>query len=126
MRTPLRSGLRLFAGLAFLACATTEKMEEKVLAASPAPDAGFLEDPNKLAPHPERAPFDRCWWADDFSWANYDKMYVAAVGPWLGYLRTLQEWAEKFPGFEKELEGAQLKDGEYHIWCLRQSASPRK
>jgi len=54
-------------------------MEEKVLAASPAPDAGFLEDPNKLAPHPERAPFDRCWWADDFSWANYDKMYVAAV-----------------------------------------------
>ena len=40
-------------------------------------------------------------------------------GPWLGYLRTLQEWAEAFPGFEKELEGSQMRDGEYHIWCLR-------
>jgi arginine decarboxylase len=43
-------------------------------------------------------------------------------GPWLGYLRTLQEWAEAFPGFEKELEGSQMRDGEYHIWCLRESA----
>jgi arginine decarboxylase len=43
-------------------------------------------------------------------------------GPWLGYLRTLQEWAQAFPGFEKELEGSQLLDGEYHIWCLRARA----
>jgi arginine decarboxylase len=40
-------------------------------------------------------------------------------GPWLGYLRTLQEWGKTFPGFEKEVEGAQFRDGEYHIWCLR-------
>ena len=40
-------------------------------------------------------------------------------GPWLSYLRTLQAWAEAFPGFEKELEGSQMRDGEYHIWCLR-------
>jgi arginine decarboxylase len=40
-------------------------------------------------------------------------------GPWLGFLRTLQEWAEAFPGFEKEVEGSQMRDGEYHIWCLR-------
>jgi arginine decarboxylase len=40
-------------------------------------------------------------------------------GPWLGYLRTLQDWGQAFPGFEKEVEGSQLRDGEYHIWCLR-------
>ena len=40
-------------------------------------------------------------------------------GPWLGYLRTLQEWGKAFPGFEKEVEGSQLLEGEYHIWCLR-------
>lgn len=79
MRTPLRVALPLCASLALLACATMEKAEEKVLAASPAPDAGFLDDPNQLAAHPERAPFDRVWWAPDFSWAKYDKMYVAAV-----------------------------------------------
>jgi arginine decarboxylase len=39
-------------------------------------------------------------------------------GPWLGYLSTLQEWGQAFPGFEKEVEGSQLRDGEYHIWCL--------
>jgi arginine decarboxylase len=44
-------------------------------------------------------------------------------GPWLGYLRTLQEWAQAFPGFEKELEGSQMRNGEYHVWCLRESAA---
>ena len=67
------------AALMLAACASTEKMEEKVLAASPAPDSGFLENADKMAPHPERAPFDRIWWAPDFSWSHYDKMYVAAV-----------------------------------------------
>ena len=43
----------------------------------------------------------------------------AEDGPWLGYLRTLQDWGKAFPGFEKEVEGSQLKDGEYHVWCLR-------
>lgn len=41
-----------------------------------------------------------------------------ADGPWLGYLRALQEWGQAFPGFEKEVEGSKLMDGEYHIWCL--------
>lgn len=69
----------LCAVLLLTACAGTEKLEEKVLAASPAPDSGFLQDADKMAPHPERAPFDRVWWAPDFSWAHYTKMYVAAV-----------------------------------------------
>ncbi|MGE5088018.1 MAG: Orn/Lys/Arg decarboxylase N-terminal domain-containing protein [Candidatus Levyibacteriota bacterium] len=39
--------------------------------------------------------------------------------PWLQYIRGLEEWGERFPGFEGELEGAELRDGKYHIYCLR-------
>jgi arginine decarboxylase len=34
-------------------------------------------------------------------------------------MRAMQEWTTLFPGFEKELEGSVLKDGVYHVWCLR-------
>jgi hypothetical protein len=30
-------------------------------------------------------------------------------GPWLTYLRTLQEWGHRFPGFAKEVEGTEEK-----------------
>jgi arginine decarboxylase len=43
-------------------------------------------------------------------------------GPWLGYLRSLQDWAHAFPGFEKEVEGSHMHNGEYHIWCLGEAA----
>ncbi|WP_058913939.1 Orn/Lys/Arg decarboxylase N-terminal domain-containing protein [Entomohabitans teleogrylli] len=38
--------------------------------------------------------------------------------PWLQYIRSIAEWGEHFPGFEKVLEGAELIDGKYHIWVL--------
>ena len=40
-------------------------------------------------------------------------------GPWLTYLRLLQEWGEAFPGFAKEVEGTEEKDGQYCVYCLR-------
>ena len=40
-------------------------------------------------------------------------------GPWLSYIRTLQEWGDRFPGFAKEVEGAELRNGVYHVYCLR-------
>jgi arginine decarboxylase len=40
-------------------------------------------------------------------------------GPWLTYLRLLQEWGEKFPGFAKEVEGTEERDGRFHVYCLR-------
>jgi arginine decarboxylase len=43
-----------------------------------------------------------------------------ADGPWLTYLRLLQEWGETFPGFVKEVEGTEEHDGRYHIYCLRE------
>jgi arginine decarboxylase len=43
----------------------------------------------------------------------------AGDGPWLTYLRTLQEWGHRFPGFAKEVEGTEEKDGVYHVYCLK-------
>ncbi len=65
--------------LALTSCASTERLEEKVLAAAPARDSGFLENADQMQPHPERAPFDRYWLAPTFDWKHYSKMYVAAV-----------------------------------------------
>jgi arginine decarboxylase len=42
----------------------------------------------------------------------------AADGPWIPYLRTLQEYGHLFPGFAKEVEGTEEKDGVYQIYCL--------
>jgi arginine decarboxylase len=43
----------------------------------------------------------------------------AADGPWLTYLRTIQEWGEHFPGFAKEVEGTEEIDGVYHLYCVK-------
>ncbi len=43
----------------------------------------------------------------------------AADGPWLTYLRLLQQWGHTFPGFAKEVEGAEEIDGKYHVYCLK-------
>ncbi|EKN4697123.1 arginine decarboxylase [Yersinia ruckeri] len=41
--------------------------------------------------------------------------------PWLRYIRSIVAWGDKFPGFEKILEGAELREGKYFIWVLKQS-----
>ena len=43
-----------------------------------------------------------------------------ADGPWLTYLRTLQEYGHLFPGFAKEVEGTEEHDGVYHVYCLKE------
>ncbi|MNV92784.1 Biodegradative arginine decarboxylase [compost metagenome] len=43
----------------------------------------------------------------------------ALDGPWLSYILALQDWGNSFPGFEKEVSGAEHKDGGYHFWCLK-------
>ena len=40
-------------------------------------------------------------------------------GPWLTYLRLLQNWGRLFPGFGKEVEGAEEIEHVYHVYCLR-------
>jgi arginine decarboxylase len=42
-----------------------------------------------------------------------------ADGPWLTYLRTLHDWGRRFPGFAKEVEGAEEHNGAVHVYCLK-------
>lgn len=46
-----------------------------------------------------------------------------ADGPWLTYLRTLQEYGRLFPGFAKEVEGTEEGVGGYHIYCIKEPAA---
>jgi arginine decarboxylase len=43
----------------------------------------------------------------------------AADGPWITYLRTMQEFGHLFPGFAKEVEGTEERDGVYHVYCVK-------
>jgi arginine decarboxylase len=43
----------------------------------------------------------------------------AADGPWLTYLRTLNEYGHRFPGFAKEVEGTEERNGVHHVYCLK-------
>jgi hypothetical protein len=70
--------LCVVASLAF-GCATESQLEEKVIGASPAPDSGFLDTPERMAPHRARDPFDRSWVSEKLDWASYDALYVAPV-----------------------------------------------
>jgi hypothetical protein len=47
-------------------------------------------------------------------------------GPWLTYLRALQEFGHRFPGFAKEVEGTEERDGVYHIYCLTPTPPSRR
>jgi hypothetical protein len=36
-----------------------------------------------------------------------------------GYLRTAQEYGHEFPGFAKQVGGAEDHDGVHHIYCVK-------
>ncbi len=40
--------------------------------------------------------------------------------PQINYLKTLGKWDSQFPGFEHEVEGAEVVDGVYHVLCIKQ------
>jgi arginine decarboxylase len=42
-----------------------------------------------------------------------------ADGPWLAFLRSMEDWGREFPGFEKIVEGAVVEDGKYRFWCVK-------
>jgi hypothetical protein len=41
------------------------------------------------------------------------------VSPQIRYLKTLGLWHARFPGFEHEVEGAELANGVYNVLCLK-------
>ncbi len=40
-------------------------------------------------------------------------------GPYLGYLRALQAWDRRFPGFGHDTHGVENEDGTYYVYCLK-------
>ena len=43
-----------------------------------------------------------------------------AAGPYLQYLRALEAWDLRFPGFEHDTHGVDKVKGAYHVSCLRE------
>jgi arginine decarboxylase len=44
-------------------------------------------------------------------------------GPYLGYLRALWAWDQRFPGFGHDTHGIETRDGVQYIQCLRADAA---
>ena len=42
------------------------------------------------------------------------------TSPQINYLKSLEIWDEEFPGFEHETEGTEVKNGIYHVMCIKQ------
>jgi arginine decarboxylase len=45
--------------------------------------------------------------------------FGSADSPQIGYLRGMQNREHQFPGFAGVIEGAELKDGTYHVLCVK-------
>ena len=60
-------------------CCTGCSLANTVLKAGPAPDSGFLTEPERMAEHRERAPFHRLWVEDGFRVGDYHSLVVAPV-----------------------------------------------
>ena len=41
-------------------------------------------------------------------------------GPYLGYLRALAAWDQRFPGFGHDTHGVENREGVYYVQCLKQ------
>jgi arginine decarboxylase len=39
--------------------------------------------------------------------------------PQINYLKALGQWDATFPGFEHEVEGAEVVDGVYNVLCIK-------
>ena len=47
-------------------------------------------------------------------------------GAYLGYLRALQAWDRRFPGFEHEVHGITTRQGNYYLCCLKEKIGAAK
>jgi arginine/lysine/ornithine decarboxylase len=43
-------------------------------------------------------------------------------GPYLGYLRALWSWDQRFPGFGHDTHGVENRDGTWYVQCLKTGA----
>jgi arginine/lysine/ornithine decarboxylase len=48
----------------------------------------------------------------------------SAQGPYLSYLRALQSWDERFPGFGHDTHGVENIRGTHYVYCLKRAERP--
>jgi len=48
-----------------------------------------------------------------------------AAGPVLGYLRSLEAFDSRFPGFAHDTHGVEAVDGRYRIYCVKDAAEQK-
>ncbi|MCF6154013.1 MAG: DUF3313 domain-containing protein [Candidatus Brocadia sp.] len=77
---------------------------------APAPDTGYLEEPERMAPQKERFPFDRVWVKPDVQKEDYDYIVIAPVNT--EYLMENTGWKAANPG-NTNLEENALKLAQY-------------
>lgn len=77
---------------------------------APAPDTGFLQQPERMAPETERFPFDRVWVKPGVEKDNYDYVVIAPVNT--EYLMEKTGWKAANPGNIK-LEESAVELAEY-------------
>jgi hypothetical protein len=53
------------------------------------------------------------------------EMTGPADGPYLGYLRALWKWDQRFPGFGHDTHGIETRDGVQYVQCLRQASKAK-
>ncbi len=77
---------------------------------APAPDTGFLHEPERMAPEKERFPFDRVWVKPGVEKEDYDYIVISPVNT--EYLMDNTGWKAANPG-NHDLEESALKMAEY-------------
>jgi hypothetical protein len=99
----------------------------QLLQPAPAPDAGFIPNPEKQKPHPERAPFQKVWFADKSEFAKLketnkgvyikpvDTTHLLSSSSWqkIASLGTSQD-AEDVKAIASELRTAFIEKLEAH------------
>src|SRR5262245_2412853 len=98
-------GCRIHAPIALVLAAMCA-MACAMLKAGPAPDSGFLDEPQRMTEHRERAPFNRLWVEEGLDLSKYDSLVVASVNT--EHVIAKSTWARmnvRYLAFDDDLAG---------------------
>lgn len=98
----------------------------KMMKADPAPDSGFLAEPENMEENRERAPFHRMWAEPTFDALGYDSILVAPVNT--DFVLEQSTWAKANPRnirIDEDLEKIALEMRETVIEAFREAEENR-
>ena len=85
---------------------------------APAPDTGFLQEPERMTPQRERFPFDRVWVKPGVQKEDYDYLVISPVNT--QYLMDNTGWKAANPG-NVDLENSAIEMAEYTEETFREA-----